>query len=485
MTGPAASHELQQRFGIQYDAATKTYSGSNYAQVINKLIDKTKYTDYVVMGAIDEPISGLQTFAVREPDGNVVVSVRGTNFDSPADLANLATLGMAGDAMQEETLVAFLQKLEEEGAQSFTLTGHSLGGYDAISAAAKFDKPNMIRNVVTFNSPTGSECYQNVNSEYLEAIDSKVTNYCNEYDTVSAINQEHRKIGKTIYTESNYTGNHVMNEDGILPDHRQENMAVDENGNIIANKTNRPQPSVTVTAGEIIGKIGDNGGKIIGGLFGIAIGSVIGFFTGGFYGAILGGYSFGTAGVTIGGAVQDTMTQVIIPAVATGTKVKERTQDYLDDLENQPYKQALQAASGKNFQVDPQILQEAQAYSGTCAELETICAKLITLENRPIPKGSAINLSVLVDAAVSESTIQEAIALQRKIRQKQKALEELHQNIARAEKLLREVSQGVNGVVQYMTHTAQDFQQCEQIMLRRMNAAQGGQGSASSGKGGV
>jgi Lipase (class 3) len=190
------------------------------------LINKLAYqpaTTAIPSGYTLVPIEGLtlatpgltNPIVLRDSSGNIVIAFRGTDPNSSADrqadinIINGVTPDPARDAL------AFVRAVAEEfKSASITVTGHSLGGYEAQYSIAKLqNEPEYApRNIsaVTFNSP--ALLPQDIQSG-VSASSFHVLNVVSSGDWVSAYTEATGGIfiGQKITVPAGPTGQSIVN----------------------------------------------------------------------------------------------------------------------------------------------------------------------------------------------------------------------------------------------------------------------------------
>lgn len=164
-------------------------------KVVQSLIDKTKANDYQIVKSVNEKNStGFAAVAISDPEGNVTVSCRGTegfdifsSEDSRRDVHTDLQLGTRVEADQQKSMERFVDELEDGDYNSYTFTGHSLGGNLAMHGAITLSDPSKLNKVTTFNAPGFNPVYLNKYSWQLSRVEDRMCAYQNEYDYVSSI----------------------------------------------------------------------------------------------------------------------------------------------------------------------------------------------------------------------------------------------------------------------------------------------------------
>ena len=111
---------------------------------------------YEVVDVGDDPVTGFQGMAVAPVDdrSQVTIAYAGTNMHDPLDDAadgESVIGGMSGSSTQVADAEAFARQVvndPQNAGASFTVTGHSLGGYLALDVAAENHWP-----ATAFNGP--------------------------------------------------------------------------------------------------------------------------------------------------------------------------------------------------------------------------------------------------------------------------------------------------------------------------------------------
>lgn len=222
--------------------------GSSYDKHIDNLINKVDGSDYKIVAAEHEKISGFAAFAISTPNDEVVVACRGTQMNQVNDILTDVGLGITpGETQQHRDMEKFVNRLEKKGYDAYYFTGHSLGGNVATHGATTVNDPDKVKGVYSYNGPGFNEAYWILNGWKLQQI-KNITNFKNEYDYVSSVL---RSPGKTVVIESSLNGNHVG-----FGDHSINGYTINENGYFQKNKTGEKHPQTY--AGTVVGELGNS-----------------------------------------------------------------------------------------------------------------------------------------------------------------------------------------------------------------------------------
>lgn len=195
---------------IQNKSYLEKKLGENYAPALESLLEKTRTQDYTVIHSVDDDHdTGFVAFAIKHPNNEVTVTVRGsedlsqvmTNPDSQKDLDTDIQIGTKKETDQQQRMEEFMEHLEKTGYDGYYFIGHSLGGNLAIHGAVSVGDPDKVKGVTTYNSPGFNDKYWTIYGMRMRQIEGKVVNYENEYDYVSSI---FTKPGATYYVDSLY-----------------------------------------------------------------------------------------------------------------------------------------------------------------------------------------------------------------------------------------------------------------------------------------
>ena len=139
---------------------------------------------YTVIDQYNDP-SGLSVTLFKDAGGKQTVAIRGTTpsdvFDLATDVIDIAILGSAEYQLQYQALSAKVQewKLNGDLHSGFTVTGHSLGGFQAQALATEYDSD--VSAAYTYNAPGFSVGggVTNIGTEFLDIfglVDASIPN---------------------------------------------------------------------------------------------------------------------------------------------------------------------------------------------------------------------------------------------------------------------------------------------------------------------
>jgi len=154
-----------------------------------------KDKDYTIAAAQNNTKSGFAAFAIKDPDNNITVACRGTELGKLSsetevaltDLGQDVMLALSKETAQQADMVKFMNELQRGNHNSYSFTGHSLGGNLAMYGAITLNDPSKLGVCKTFNAPGfNSKLY----SEHKDAIaaaekEEKIISYQNSHDGVS------------------------------------------------------------------------------------------------------------------------------------------------------------------------------------------------------------------------------------------------------------------------------------------------------------
>lgn len=134
--------------------------------------------------------NGFQAMAVAPVTNGVVdlshivIAYAGTNFGDPHDVAADGGVLLATQSAQLEEAMKFAEKVEKKfPGSTFSTTGHSLGGYEAMGVAAEKRWAST-----TFNAPDAYRVMTPKTKEWVDkqnaAGTNRLRNYVNQFDTV-------------------------------------------------------------------------------------------------------------------------------------------------------------------------------------------------------------------------------------------------------------------------------------------------------------
>jgi len=167
--------------------------GDGYSKHISALIDKVKDSDYTIVKTQDNTRNGFAAFAVKDPDNNVTVACRGTElgkFDSDPnaailDLTEDVKLALAEETAQQADMAKFMAELQTGNYNSYSFTGHSLGGNLAMYGAITLKDKSKLGKCTTFNAPGFNSKFNSEHENDINASEDSITSYQNKYDGVS------------------------------------------------------------------------------------------------------------------------------------------------------------------------------------------------------------------------------------------------------------------------------------------------------------
>jgi hypothetical protein len=213
--------------------------GDGYNDVLAGLEEKVKNADYRIVKSVNNKHgSGFSAIAICDLDNNITVACRGTegfsvigSEDSRRDVYTDAQIGTRVETNQQKDLARFVRELEDDGYNSYTFTGHSLGGNLAMHGAVCLSDPSKLREVRTFNAPGFNNAYLAKHNMRLRAIQGRMRAYQNEYDYVSSV---FRVPGENVIVDSIYPKGNVGFDHHMISGFR-----VDENGSFVPNSNGR------------------------------------------------------------------------------------------------------------------------------------------------------------------------------------------------------------------------------------------------------
>ena len=208
--------------------------GGEYKSALNDLIEKTEGKDYTIVKAQDDANkTGFAAFAVKDPGNGVTVACRGTEFNTAEDIVADFQLAYEMQSLQQEKMDAFVNSLEKQGYDSYSFTGHSLGGNLAMYGAMSLDNPSTLDTSVTFNAPGFNAGFLSQNKARIDRIEDRMTNFQNERDCVSEC---FSVPGQVVILECK--GLDFLQAVGIKP-HGLDMLEVKKNGTFKRNHTGR------------------------------------------------------------------------------------------------------------------------------------------------------------------------------------------------------------------------------------------------------
>ncbi|KAB2310384.1 lipase family protein [Betaproteobacteria bacterium SCN2] len=140
-----------------------------YANLTTRVSSKTALVDagmsdaqavyfsstYTVAAQYKDDANGLSATVFSDAAGNTYLAIRGTNdgLDLLTDIVDIALLGTTALQAQYTSLKAKVEEWLGDGtlSQTFTVTGHSLGGFLAIGITADFAA--KVSHTYLYNSP--------------------------------------------------------------------------------------------------------------------------------------------------------------------------------------------------------------------------------------------------------------------------------------------------------------------------------------------
>lgn len=204
--------------------------GPGYSDALQALIDKVAGQPYTIVQTRDDNEgTGFAAFAVADPNNEVTVACRGTEFDKlsalndegKAVLALLVANGISGNKLlntaliyqvlteqgmlsegmddiiadiqlafrteteQQEQMAKFVELLEQPGYNGYYFTGHSLGGNLAMYGAIALNDKAKLKDTVTFNAPGFNSLFWEENAALIDQVASGFRTYQNEWDAIS------------------------------------------------------------------------------------------------------------------------------------------------------------------------------------------------------------------------------------------------------------------------------------------------------------
>lgn len=168
--------------------------GADYKSHISGLIDKAKDNGCYMVKAQTNTSSGFSAFAVKDPiNNNVVVACRGTELGklksdpktALLDLGEDVKLALSKETAQQADMTEFMRSLQEGDYDSYSFTGHSLGGNLATYGAVTLDDHSKLAHCTTFNAPGFNSKFRQEYRSEMAAVDDRITSYQNRYDGVS------------------------------------------------------------------------------------------------------------------------------------------------------------------------------------------------------------------------------------------------------------------------------------------------------------
>ena len=165
--------------------------GDGYSESIDSLLKKVEGKDYnLVHTRDDKDGSGFAAFAVSDPSGGVTVACRGTegfslDYDSRKDVAADIELTVSLQTSQQKEMEKFVRDLEKDNYNSYSFTGHSLGGNLAMYGAICLSNPDKLGTCVTFNAPGFNSAFLRRYAVKISRIEDRMISFQNERDCVS------------------------------------------------------------------------------------------------------------------------------------------------------------------------------------------------------------------------------------------------------------------------------------------------------------
>lgn len=203
--------------------------GADYKSHLDNMLAKIADKDYRIVKSVNDANgTGFAAFAVAGPDNDVTVACRGTeNFK---DIVEDATLTGSLESMQQEQMRKFVESLERDGYDSYSFTGHSLGGNLAAYGAVILKHPSQLNSCVTFNAPGFNAGFWRKHKDRIKAVMDRITAFQNERDFVS---ESMIPLGNVVVLECEGWDYLVSSMDA----HGMGTLVPGENGTFQRNKT--------------------------------------------------------------------------------------------------------------------------------------------------------------------------------------------------------------------------------------------------------
>lgn len=167
--------------------------GSGYTKHLSTLIERVKESSYTIVKVQDNTQNGFAAFAVKDPNNNVTVACRGTELgklkSDPStallDLGEDVKLALSRETAQQADMAKFMDDIQRGNYDSYSFTGHSLGGNLAMYGAITLDDPSKLAQCKTFNAPGFNSNFHRDHKDDIAAVEDRITSYQNKYDGVS------------------------------------------------------------------------------------------------------------------------------------------------------------------------------------------------------------------------------------------------------------------------------------------------------------
>lgn len=156
--------------------------------------DSSKYYDWKINHVENHnPTTGFVGYTFEPKEGAAIVAFRGSeDMAKPehmnTDWKNNASLAYAEFAVQQIEATNYLNNIGGS-YQSISVTGHSLGGNDALSGSVLADDAirDKIWAVRTYNAPGFNKEFLNSNEDSIDEMKDRIQEFQNEDDIVSSI----------------------------------------------------------------------------------------------------------------------------------------------------------------------------------------------------------------------------------------------------------------------------------------------------------
>lgn len=210
-----------------------------FEDVIQGLEDKVKGEDFRIVKSVNlDKDSGFSAIAICDPENNVTVACRGTEgfniIGSDASRRDVYTdlqIGTEVETNQQRDMEIFMQELEDGDYNSYTFTGHSLGGNLAMHGAITLSDPSKVARVRTYNAPGFNAAYLAKHSFRISRVKGRMHAYQNEYDYVSSVFQT---PGRHTVVKSVYSGS-----DRGFSHHSISGYRIDSSGSFLPNSSGK------------------------------------------------------------------------------------------------------------------------------------------------------------------------------------------------------------------------------------------------------
>ncbi len=250
-------NSILQQYGT-YDSSTGTWTVKDgvsaaagkqfeYAQQILTLSEQNNvyfWQDWTIVDSCNnESTSGFYACLIDTGDGDAIIGCRGSeSYDTEQVVKDwvLADVGRLNNELtqQQADATAYMEYLYTKYGNeydSFSVTGHSLGGALAMHSAisAPEGMQDKINQVVSFDGPGFSDEYLDAHADQIERVKDKMTHY--SYSWVGGLLIQPNGINDVVIQAHD-----DPEQEGIMSQiyrHAVTNIEFDENGNVSEGET--------------------------------------------------------------------------------------------------------------------------------------------------------------------------------------------------------------------------------------------------------